>query len=437
MEKVSKVLSIFLCLNLLLSLTVSAPLYLAGFYSMFYSGKINITLDKTVYKPGEKINVTITLQNLEGFPLLDTYLVLEVVQGCEKYENVEEKICNVVYEKVMNLGHFEALEERTVNILIPVFENWKSDVYRLDVYWATALAPITGIPASFYNPHFVAFRIDNPRGLELAKIDSTKTRTAGGLSQRGPGVYEESKYVKIELHVLASQPFEGKIVFKTCEYDDTLCEAGFKKYESIVEYTITCNKEKCDYMFKVPRAEKKTAYSVRMELIDKNGNLHSIYRGRYVVLGENVKIMKVAVNSLELEKDKPSWIRVSLTGPLEPNREFTIAKNVKIKVYIQAEGKEIYSNETIIDEAIINNFEVREFNFVPDANFSSFRVCVEAYLSNGNLADKYCSSAKFVEEVPRKDVKIEDHSSYMFLLIFIFIVVVIIIIMIIRKLKKW
>lgn len=399
--------------------------------SFFHSGILNFTTDKEVYKVGENIKLNVYLKNREGNALLDTYLVIDIVKGCKEFYNPEEKNCPIVLERIINVGSFRPLEEKRLEINIPIPEYFGSDIYRIDMYWITSLAPITGIPASYFNPISTSIKIEgNNSYYPIAIIMSTDTRTAGGLSQRGPGIYNKSSLISIELHIATFKNFEGKIVYKTCEFDDTYCESGIKKYENIEEYSISCSESYCNYTHYIKPGNKNTAYSVRMELYDNYGRLNSIYRGRYVVLGESAKIMKVGVKDLEIYPNESYWIRVSLTGPLEPNREITTIKNVNLRTKIFSYENLIFENITKINELKINNLEAVEIKFSSSSKLDNFKICLELE-KDGITLDNYCSS--YVYSTP---VTGSRESKNIYLIVVVLIITFVAIIYLIKRIKQ-
>jgi len=49
--------------------------------SPFYNGEVFFDLETQEYSAGEILRVNITIVNMEDFPLLDSYLVIDIVSG--------------------------------------------------------------------------------------------------------------------------------------------------------------------------------------------------------------------------------------------------------------------------------------------------------------------------------------------------------------------
>ncbi|MEM1725048.1 MAG: hypothetical protein QXI77_02140 [Nanopusillaceae archaeon] len=426
---------IIIFLSLVFNISNSSSFDLLPFaLNNFHSGELLIETDKEEYSAGDSIKLSIKLRNNEGVVIPDTYLVIEIIKGCEKFYNVEERDCNIIYEKIVKVGHILPLESREITQEIKIPEDWTSDIYRIDVYWTSRLAPIYGAPSSFFNPAFKVIRIFGKTDQQLSvSILSTKTRTAGGLSQRGPGVFENSKFITIDLYVFATDTFSGKVVYKTCEFDDTLCEAGFKEYVTIKEFPINCKKGENYFEHKIEVAEKNTAYSVRMEIYDSSGKLYSIYRGRYVKLGEGAKIVKIGLKDISIRENEEYFVRMSLTGPLEPNRIYTSINNVTLKFTILDDNdKEIYTHIDIIPKLELNQLRAYEVKFLPNFSLENFRICVELS-KDDNILDRYCSS-KLLYETARKEIP--EKTDFWSILAIIIMIAAIVTIFIIIKIKR-
>jgi len=415
---------------------------LLGFYEKTYNGRIDFETDKNKYFAGENITISLKVKNREPFPLLDAYIVIEIVKDCEKpFQPADSKDCNVIFEKTIYLGHMDKFEERNLVFQYKIPDNIKSGTYRIDVYFSTALATISGYVVKFDPIVYKSIEIENPNKdkeeFPSIQILWTKTRTAGSLSQRGPGVYKDVD-LPIEIY-LAGDGFKGKVILKICEFNDILCELDLKKYEGIYEKFFECKKnEICKVDMRIPSGKKLTAYSVRMEVLDEKGDLHSLFRGRYVVKGEGVKISKVAISDLSLSPDKLHWVTVSIVGPLDPNREITIARNITIRVEISSGEGIIYQNSSKIDEVSQIEAKVQRFYFNVSQNYEKFKLCVFALKNDKELLDEYCTSVGEYKVTPKTTTAgtFEENKTKLYLVIIAIVLIILIFVIIFMRKTK-
>ncbi len=369
--------------------------------SLFYHGNVRISLAKNLYSPGEGLQARVELQNFESFPLLNTYLVIELVRGCETpLQPTYLGECNVVHEERVHVGTLLPGETKVVvwNFTLP--QDLRPGVYRVDVYFKNDRTPIFGIPHSFFMPAYVTFNVSYAEGADYprAKILWTKTHVLGGYAQSGPMVLPGT-LVEGAVFVKAFQSFDGTLSVKVCPYDDTSC----KNFPIERVYRVKLKKgEEKPFIINFTAPTAPNAYSIRLELRDVNGRLHSLYRSRIVVLGEGARILKMAVSNVTLESGKESWVLVAVTGPLGYSTILPSKKNVtgvKLKVWVETKGKEVtLSDEHTFPSLSFDQIEVYQAKFVPIASLADFRVCT-SLTKDGKVLDEYCESV-WTEKLP-------------------------------------
>ncbi len=367
--------------------------------SIFYSGDILFDLNKS-YSVGDVIKTKIHIANFEDFPIANAYLVIDVVQGCKEpfYPSQASDCDNIFYEKtIKNIdlppkGHKEIPFSYALN-------NLKAGTYRVDVFLLTDKTPIVGIPYIHLPGRYRSFElIGNGSSYNLPKILRTKTHLQNETGPIGVGV-DPGSMVKGEVYILSETETEAKLFVSICEWDDISCKSY--DWEKIYPVSLKTGENKVDITFNAPL--EPSAYAVRFELKNLEGNTLSLYRSRIIVKGKTAKIRKLAVSKPFFKEDETGKIYL-LIGASPDHYTKPVVKNVKCSVKLTdlLSKKIIFESEKIIPKLSYEENLILEpitFEFTTEHELKKFEICSTLKSEGGKIYDEYCytiDSNKFV-----------------------------------------
>lgn len=384
---------VFVFLFLINTSLVSAAVYTYN-ESLFYSGYLTFDL-KDSYSVGEKLETQITVQNRESFPIVNSYLVVYLVEGCAEptYPTQFSDCDTIFYEKKIEPINLNIGEKKTISFSYTLPANLKSGTYRMDAYWKTKITPIIGMVESFFQPEYKSFKVSGVGNFPSVKILPSKTQVGGGYSQSGPGAYPNVSisgtiYVKNSV----SEKFEGNLFVSICSFDDTACDSFI--IEKQYSVSLEGNEEKgIKIEFESP--SKPDAYAIKLELKDKDGKLVSLYKSRIVTLGETVKIKKLSVNDVDFDVGAKGWISTLITGSMFPTQATVSNAKLTVSLTDLNTDKEVYKESVVVPEVKTDDRIANKFTFSTTEILNKFKVCAETSAQGGEIYDKYCYNVNF------------------------------------------
>ncbi len=371
---------------------------------MFWKGDLNLQIDKSVYSSGEVLNARIHISNGENYSITDGKLVIEIVKGCNEpaYPAQLSDCDNVIYEEVLEHITLLPLSSREIswNFTIPSY--FSAGDYRLDAFFIANRAPLKGIHFIFLPGEWTRFKVSSSGNYPLLKILRTKTEFGRELGQvaapvNSGAMFNGSVWIQAESAEAIGKKFILKIGI--CSWDDTECE----DYAKILPFTMDSQLKVLNVMLQAP--SKPDAYAIRIEVVDENGVLHSLYRSRIIVTGVTAKIRKVGILYPFLKHDEVNEVYV-LVGTSPDHYTNPVVQNVECSVKITTiDGEKIYEDKRLIPELSPTKiFEPLKFRVSSDTKLDEFTLCV--YLkSSSEVYDTYCFDVRKQDFEYVKDVK--------------------------------
>lgn len=375
--------------------------------TIFYKGDVNFILNPS-YKAGEYLITDITVTNLENFPIVDGYLVVELIQGCKTpvYPTQFSDCDNILYETKIERINLNSGEEKIIPFSYKLPSNLKSGSYRMDVYFQTKRTPVVGLVESFYLPAYQSFEITGGNYPEV-KFLRSKTHVAGGFSQSGPGVYGGANVPGlIYLSNPTDSKFEGNLFVGVCYWDDTSCDSYVlnKSYPVNIE----TNEEK-SVQIEFTSPNKPGAYAIRLELKDLSGKMVSLYRSRIVTIGENVRIQKLAISKPYFDKEE-GWVMVLLNGPSFPSNLVMDKINLTVWVTDLSNNKNVFRQTKTIEKIKTDELVGKVFSFTSTPNLANFKICAKVDSAKESY-DTYCYDVNSANFQAGKEIIPEEPSE--------------------------
>ncbi len=405
----SKVMIIIIALSIIFC---SSTAFALGSHNlMFWKGDVQIFLNKNVYSAGENLKATIRMSNGENYFITDGKLVIEIVYGCDTptYPAQVSDCDDVIYEKVLRGIHIPPKGNREINFSYSLPQDLREGTYRIDAYFTANRAPVKGIHFIFLPGAYQDFRVENAAGnYPSLKILRTKTVFNGELGQvaapvQPGGVINGTVWVEALDDSAIGKNYMLKI--RLCSWDDTNCNG----YNLTKGFYLDSRVQSVEVKMKAPT--KPDAYAIRIEIVDENGRLQSLYRSRIIVTGVTAKIRKVQLASVVLRKGTPTELNV-LVGTSPDHYTEPVVRNVvcAVKITDKPSGKLVFTGKKTIEKLSSKDniiFVPLNFSIIPSMDTKNFRVCVELRSEAGKLFDKYCFD---VNANDYKDVLLPDYS---------------------------
>ena len=394
---------------------VSEPSYDAFTDDPFFSGDASVVLDKDTYSPGDLLKANITLQNMEDFPLVDVYPVVEIVVGKKHvYPTEISNDNNVFYETVT--GPLNLAPGRTITI--PFSYSLPLDLsggnYLLEVYAETKRTPVVGIPSIFLSPQGAPFSVVGGGSFPSAKILWNET-IIGGVTGQETAALNASSMFSGRVFIKNRQNADADCVLNltVCEWDDVLCTEGEQASSKQYELSLKANETyAADVELKAP--EKPNVYAMRLELIE-NGRTVSIYRSRIIVTGPAARIRKIVPDDFYYRAGQKGRILL-VVGPSPDHFTFPVLNNTVVSVSIApVNGTELNVGSFTIPELSIDAGPVfHAFEFTSPVVLRDYTICSKVESANGTLLDSYCfmvDSSKFLSNETFTNVSWDYDSS--------------------------
>jgi hypothetical protein len=368
--------------------------------SIFYKGDMSLKLDKDIYYPGDTLLAKIKVSSLEDFPLTDAFIVFDIVSGGEEhvYPSQSSDADNVLFEQVSYGIVLASQGGKDVELSYKIPVDLKNGTYRLEAYFGTKRTPVVGIPAIFIAPKYIVFKVVGTGFFPAARISRTKTIFANATGPIGPGVNPNTAvygtvYIQNDGEAIISGLF---LEVSVCEWDDSAC-SGYeilwsKKYDlpALTPKAL----QVAAVQFNAP--ENPGAYSIRLELKDRDGRTVSLYRSRIVVMGATAKIRKLAVTKTYLQKGENASILVLVAASPDHYSMPEVANaKVSVSVFAPDAGEAIYSDSYVIPAISMKaqGMVSKVFSFTAPRELSGLKVCSKVESNAGEMYDSFCYTA--------------------------------------------
>ncbi len=377
------------CLLVITLLLFSSFVYADSLTTPFYKGDVQIKLNQETYKPGHIIEAEITIFNGEPYPISDGFLVIELVKGRAEpiYPSQMSDEDIIFYEEIQKDLTLTPGASKKINFQFPITSELKGGSYRLDVFFRTKKTPIIGMAHILLPGKSKHFQIINGGHFPNSNILRTKTWILNEQSTGPIGPLVDSDEDTISGSVFFENINEDLILeLKVCGWDDITCDKS--ELEQI--YHIPKGSTSVNFNFDAPN--DPDAYAVRLEL-KKGDKLFSLYRSRFITTGDVVKIRKLSVDKLYLEKGEEVNLKVTLFGSPD-HYTYPVVKDAKLKVFVkdlESDGTIFEKTESLPDmDSASDSLTIRNFGFESPVKSNKFMVCAETHSQNNKLLDDYC-----------------------------------------------
>lgn len=376
-----------------------------------YEGYVSLTLGQDSYEAGDTLEASITAGNQDSVPVVDGYLVVDVVKGCEQptYPSQNSDCDNVIHEEKIEDLNIGAGESRQLDYTYDLPEDLSEGTYRLDVYFQTDRSPVSGIPYIFSAPSYRSFSVDGAGDHPQLKISRTQTRFTGTDEVQGSWdpnttVFEETAWPSIAgpvgvLVTAEMDSVDGNIVVQNtgaetsaeleltvCEWDDTACNNTV--YEDTQDVTVGSGNTTLDVSVDAPT--DPGAYAVRMDL-RVDGQPHSMYRNRLIVEGQSAKIRRMAVTRPYYASGDQLAVNL-VTGTSPDHYTNPIMRDMDVSMTVQ----NLETGTTILDRTTelgrlssTQLLDSRWFNTSVSEELYRYRLTAEVAGEGGQTYDRY------------------------------------------------
>jgi hypothetical protein len=367
-----------------------------------YNGDVYFSLYKDVYSAGENLSTDFVVSNLEDFPIVGAYLVVEIGKVGESGSDSG----GVFYEVVLRDINLPSLGSVSVpfNYVLP--SDLSSGDYSLDAYLKTDRTGIVGLPHVFLSPVSRGFSVVGVGGFPYASISRSGSFFVNESGLVGPGV-DVGSLVEGVVSIVkepGSPSLVGLVLsVYVCEWDDTACVVSDDLYwsgdYSVAAGQVTDSGALVGVVFVAP--SRPSAYAIRLELKDSFGRIVSLYRSRVVVMGESARIRKMAVDKSYYGAGDLGRVMV-LVGPSPDSYTNPVTLNATVSVFINSGGETLFTGSSVVPELSglsYPGFVFESFNFTSSRELRVFEVCSQVVSSSGLLFDRYCylvDSSKYV-----------------------------------------
>ncbi|MFB6175044.1 MAG: hypothetical protein ABEJ87_03625 [Candidatus Nanohalobium sp.] len=411
-----------IAIALIISITASGSAY-----SSSYKGDIQVKLQKSQnLQAGNQLQASITASNAGKRPIVDGYIVVDVVKGSNYYyPSQQSNKNNIIHEEKIGPVNLKENGYRDLSYTYTLPSDLKSGDYMVNAYFKTNRTPVSGRPFIFSSPTTAKFTVDgsgNYPGLEISRTGTVLTGSKKEIGDWNPNSLSSTKWPSLTgpVGVLATDSMDhvsGSVVIqnhgsstrnaqvklKVCEWDDTSCNNQIDTVTKDV--TVSSSGKTVPVSVKTP--SKPSAYAVKI-MVTSNGRTESIYRNRIIREGNTARIRKMSVNRPYISRG--GFLSVGLIAGASPDHYTDpAAKNVKASVTVKTiDGKTVLDMTKNIEELSNNNvLQQLYFNKTVTAELNKFRVTGQLS-SNGETYDQYSyvvDYSKFRKEADKITLK--------------------------------
>jgi len=357
-----------------------------GGISIFYNADIDIDFPAT-YSVGDVIDGGIVIYNREDFPIVDGFLIIEVLKGCEEpvYPSQFSNCDNIFEEIVIDKINVPASSAVEVPFSYVLREDLSFGTYRMDFAFRTKKTPIIGMPHILISSMYHVFELTGEGDFPYAKILRTKTNINNQTGPIGVGINSGEGFV-LDVYVDSEKAQSATLAVSICDWQDGICDLVSSETK-----TVNLVEGEQSILVGLNAPNSPNAYAIKIELKDSVG-LVSLYRSRVVVLGVMANVRKLSTDKYYYN-DEEMAINV-LVGGSPDHYTFPVTENIFLKVTVTdlIEDEVVGMKTKQIGDLDVNNFfALEEFKIDVSGKLYNFETCAELTNSEMNeLYEKYC-----------------------------------------------
>lgn len=384
----------------------------------FIKGDLLLQIDKREYNAGETMQLSLTVTNLDPTPIAGASIVLEFVQGDQRFEPSQASDSDNIFseQKIPEIS-LRTGETKKIPFYFALPPDLADGNYRVDAYFKTDLTYIVGIPHIFLSPKSEKFTVKGTGDYPNLKIVRTKTAFNDTVGPVGAPTEPGSTIKgKVFIQNTGKQKSENaKLIVSICEWDDIACKTFDQIKETKIE-TIEAGTEK-EINVELTAPSIPSAYAIKIEIIEEN-RIVSFYRNRSIVSGGTAKVRKLSINNYEFSQNDTGKITL-LVGPTPDHYSLPAFTDFDAKVWIEnIEEKGIVFEDKVripsisIQEMKTQDYPSFEFPFTAKQALSHFNLCASIE-KTGTVFDKKCiefDARKF--SLPQEEILVKTYWKY-------------------------
>jgi len=356
------------------------------FYDFY---KLNVTVDmpnQTVFAPGSTISYTVTAHNQEDY-LFDGYLIVTQVYGCDipSPYNIKISDCDTVVSKTIRKVRMDAGTNVTWTVDETVPADARPGTWRLDTYLMMNNTQVDGNYIAYTPRQYFAFNVTGSGSSPKVSILKSKTHVAGGFTQSGPAVPQESAIKGyVELKNLDDKDFAGTLEISYCTFDDYMGNCNTSETVDInIPVGTTFGK-----VYEITDRLERGIYTIFYRVLE-SGKEVSEYKNRLIVSGKTINIVSINGYKESYVKGERPQVRVAFTGPYFPALD--VVKNIVAKTSVyDAAGKLIYNITENYDSIKPDDIKIQQYAFAAQEDIAGYTACLD--VAGDGASKKECTS---------------------------------------------
>jgi hypothetical protein len=387
-----------------------------------YNGDLQVNVQSDSVNPGEEIDADISVSNTDDRPVINGYVVVNVVRGDSPYyPSQKSDDDNVFHQRKLEDINLKSDSEGEVDFSYAIPDDIRPGDYRVEAYFKTERTPVEGLPFIYSAPKHDTFTGSGSSGsypgIEISRTetyfkginkvigdwdpDKVNFKETKWPSLTGPvGVLTTESMDNVEGEVFINNPsgssMSATLDVTVCEWDDTSCSNEI----DTVTKSFDVPASGTSVPVEVENPSETSAYAVKMNL-SSDGRTQSVYRNRIIREGNTSRIRKLSVSQPYIAEGDE--ISVGLVAGASPDHyNDPSAEGVNAEVTVEAEGKEVFTQTKEINRlSNANTFEQLYFNSTADSTLTTYTVSAELS-AEGEVYDTYSYEvdySKFENEI--------------------------------------
>lgn len=395
-----------------------------------YDGGLQVNLESSSFNPGDEINADISVSNSDERPIVNGYVVVNVVEGSDPYyPSQKSNVDNVFHQDKIEDINLKAGGTEDLEFSYTLPSDLRSGDYRVEAYFKTDRTPVVGLPFIYSAPKHESFTVSGSSG-EYPGLDISRTETHftgvdevvgdwdpntlnfnGTMwpSLTGPvGVLTTESMDTVEGEVVIDNPSgsstSATLDIVVCEWDDTACS---NEIDSLSR-SVAVPSSGTSVPVEIENPSSPSAYAVKMN-VSVDGRTHSVYRNRIIREGNTSRIRKLSVERPYVEEGDE--MSVGLVAGASPDHYTDpTAEGVDASVTVEADGEEVFSKSKEINRlSNSNTFEQLYFNSTVDSTLTTYTVSAELS-AGGEVYDTYSYEVDYSDfENSIEDVRLRSY----------------------------